>query len=113
MSYLSARHRLRAPLGRVTAAAVATALAATAVVLTGTSAQAAPTSSTTLVVNAAQILRSVTHVGTGSLYGLASASTPADSLVQPLKPNTFVQMAPGGSQLPNGEPAPGGDSLVV
>ncbi|MCX4765599.1 RICIN domain-containing protein [Streptomyces sp. NBC_01275] len=113
MSYLSPRRRLRAPLGRAGAAAVATALAATAVALTGASAQATPTSSTTLVVNAAQTLRSVTHVGTGSLYGLASASTPADSLVQPLKPNTFVQMAPGGSQLPNGEPAPAGDSLVV
>ncbi|MEV1070153.1 RICIN domain-containing protein [Streptomyces sp. NPDC050263] len=113
MSYLSHRHRFRAPLGRVGATAVATALAATAVVVTGGSAQAAPTSSTTLVVNAAQNLRSVTHVGTGSLYGLASTSTPADSLVQPLKPNTFIQMAPGGSQLPNGEPAPAGDSLVV
>lgn len=113
MSYLSPRHRYRVRSGRATAAAVATALAATAVVLTGTSAQATPTSSTTLVVNAAQNLRSVTHVGTGSLYGLADANTPADSLVQPLKPNTFIQMAPGGSQLPNGEPAPAGDSLVV
>jgi hypothetical protein len=91
---------------------LAIALAA-ASVLTGSPAQAAPASSTTLVVNAAQTLRSVTHVATGSLYGLSSASTPADSLVQPLKPNTFVQMAPGGSQLPNGEPAPGGDALVV
>jgi hypothetical protein len=113
MSYLSPRHRYRVRPGRATAAAVATALAATAVVLTGSSAQASPTSSTTLVVNAAQNLRSVTHVGTGSLYGLADANTPADSLVQPLKPNTFIQMAPGGSQLPNGEPAPAGDSLVV
>jgi hypothetical protein len=113
MSYLSHRHRSRAPLGRVGAAVTATALAATALALTGAPAQATPTSATTLVVNAAQTLRSVTHVGTGSLYGLASASTPADSLVQALKPNTFVQMAPGGSQLPNGEPAPAGDSLVV
>ncbi|MEU0388816.1 RICIN domain-containing protein [Streptomyces chartreusis] len=113
MSYLSSRPRHRAPLGRATAAALATALAATAVVLTGPSAQAAPTSSTTLVVNAAQTLRPVTHVGTGSLYGLADDTTPADSLVTPLKPNTFVQMAPGGSQLPNGEPKPAGDALVV
>ncbi|MFD9395260.1 RICIN domain-containing protein [Streptomyces sp. NPDC060000] len=113
MSYLSPRHRCRVPLGRTTAAGAATALAATAVVLTGASAQAAPTSSTTLVVNAAQNLRSVTHVGTGSLYGLADNSTPADTPVTPLKPNTFVQMAPGGHQLPNGEPAPAGDSLVV
>ncbi|MBK6017374.1 RICIN domain-containing protein [Streptomyces sp. MBT53] len=113
MSYLSHRHRSRTTLGRAGAIVTATALAATALALTGAPAQASPTSSTTLVVNAAQTLRSVTHVGTGSLYGLASASTPADSLVTPLKPNTFIQMAPGGSQLPNGEPAPAGDALVV
>lgn len=76
MSYLSSRHRLRGTLGRVSAAALATTLAATAVALSGPSAQATPSSSTTLVVNAAQTLRSVTHVGTGSLYGLADDSTP-------------------------------------
>jgi hypothetical protein len=46
-------------------------------------------------------------------YGLDTATDPADSLVEPLHPNTFVQMAPGGKQLPNGESVPGGDSLVV
>ncbi|MFF7176609.1 RICIN domain-containing protein [Streptomyces pseudovenezuelae] len=112
-SYPSPRHRSRIPLGRGTAAVLAAALAAGAVALTGGTAEAVPTSSTTLVVNAAQTLRSVTHVGTGSLYGLADDSTPADSLVTALKPNTFIQMAPGGSQLPNGEPAPAGDSLKV
>ncbi|WP_326786529.1 RICIN domain-containing protein [Streptomyces sp. NBC_00151] len=90
----------------------AVALATTAL-LAAPPAQAAPTAATTLVVNADQTLRSVTHAASGSLYGLADASTPADSLVTPLKPNTFVQMAPGGSQLPNGEPAPGGDALKV
>jgi hypothetical protein len=64
-------------------------------------------------VSANQTLRSVTHVASGSLYGLDTATIPADSLVEPLKPNTFVQMAPGGSQLPNGESAPGGDALKV
>ncbi|NUR02754.1 MAG: RICIN domain-containing protein [Streptomyces sp.] len=113
MSYLSSRHRHRGTLGRASAAALATAMATTALVLSGTSAQATPSSSTTLVVNAAQNLRPVTHVGTGSLYGLADDTTPADSLVTPLKPNTFIQMAPGGSQLPNGEPKPAGDALVV
>ncbi|MFE2424952.1 RICIN domain-containing protein [Streptomyces hokutonensis] len=113
MSYPSHRHRSRAPLARVGAIVTSTALAATALALTGAPAQATPTSSTTLIVNAAQNLRSVTHVGTGSLYGLATASTPTDSVVQALKPNTFVQMAPGGSQLPNGEPVPAGDALVV
>jgi hypothetical protein len=96
---------------RTTALAAATTLIAGA--LLGSPAQAAPTSSTTLVVSANQTLRSVTHVASGGLYGLATASVPADSLVEPLKPNTFVQMAPGGSQLPNGEPRPAGDALVV
>lgn len=77
------------------------------------SATADPTPASTLVVNADQTLRPVTHVASGSLYGLATASTPSDSLVRPTHPNTFVQMAPGGSQLPNGEPKPAGDALVV
>lgn len=102
------------PRGRRAAAlAACLVLASTAAGIAATPAGAAPTASTTLVVNANQTLRSVTHVGTGSLYGLASAASPSDSLVQALKPNTFVQMAPGGSQLPNGEPAPAGDALVV
>ncbi|QUC59399.1 RICIN domain-containing protein [Streptomyces sp. A2-16] len=97
---------------RLTAALAATALAA-AGLATAAPAHATPTSATTLVVNANQTLRPVTHVATGSLYGLADDTTPADSLVSALKPNTFVQMAPGGSQLPNGEPKPAGDALVV
>lgn len=98
---------------RALAALVAFSLASGAALFTAPAAQAAPTAATTLVVNADQTLRPVTHVASGSLYGLADASTPADGLVTPLKPNTFVQMAPGGSQLPNGEPAPGGDALKV
>jgi hypothetical protein len=106
--------RTRPPVpARLTAALGVTALAACAALAAGAPAEAVPTSATTLVVNAGQTLRSVTHVATGSLYGLADNSTPADSLVTPLKPNTFIQMAPGGSQLPNGEPAPAGDALVV
>ncbi|MFF4507973.1 RICIN domain-containing protein [Streptomyces sp. NPDC001401] len=97
--------RLTAGVGAIALTAAALAMAAPA--------QAAPTASTTLVVNADQTLRPVTHVATGSLYGLADASTPSDSLTNALKPNTFVQMAPGGSQLPNGEPRPAGDALVV
>lgn len=102
------------PPGRTAAACTALALAATAVtVAVSQPANAAPTSATTLVVNANSPFRSVTHVATGSLYGLDTASVPADSLVEPLHPNTFVQMAPGGKQLPNGESTPGGDALVV
>ncbi|MFC8362923.1 RICIN domain-containing protein [Streptomyces griseorubiginosus] len=94
-------------------AALGTAVLAAAGLATAAPASAVPSSSTTLVVNANQTLRPVTHVATGSLYGLANDSTPSDSLTNALKPNTFVQMAPGGSQLPNGEPAPAGDALVV
>ncbi|WP_327287826.1 cellulose-binding domain-containing protein [Streptomyces sp. NBC_01198] len=74
------------------------------VVFTGSpSAQAAASPSTTLVVNANQVLRPVTHVATGSLYGLANASTPADNLVQAIKPNTFVQKPQGGHQQGTGD----------
>jgi len=76
-------------------------------------AHAGPAPVSTLVVNADQVLRPVTHVASGALYGLATDAVPADDLVEAFKPNTFVQMAPGGKQLPNGEPAPAGDALVV
>jgi hypothetical protein len=79
-------------------------------------AQATPGSTTapgTLVVSADHVLRPVTQLASGSLYGLATPDVPAASLVKALHPNTFVQMAPGGHQLPNGEPAPAGDALVV
>ncbi len=67
----------------------------------------------TLVVNANRVLRPVTHVASGGLYGLGSDTVPDDSMVIPLHPKVFVQMAPGGHQLPNGETTPGGDALVV
>ena len=107
------RDMLPRPHRRVAAVLGALALAASAATLGTFPAHASPTSATTLVVNANQPLRTVTHVASGGLYGLDTATIPADSLVEPLHPNTFVQMAPGGSQLPNGEPVPGGDALVV
>jgi len=107
------RDMLPRPRRRVAAVLGALALAAGAAALGTFPAQASPTSATTLVVNANQSLRTVTHVASGGLYGLDTATVPADSLVEPLHPNTFVQMAPGGSQLPNGEPVPGGDAVVV
>ncbi|MCO5995813.1 RICIN domain-containing protein [Actinoallomurus rhizosphaericola] len=61
-----------------------------------------PTSANTLEVHADQPFRPVTHVATGSLYGLADATTPADGLVEPIKPNTFVQKPQGGKQQPTG-----------
>ena len=93
-------------------------LAIAAVVVAGSAMAGAALASgaaaaSTLLVKANQPFRSVTHVASGGLYGLDTATVPADSLVEPLHPNTFVQMAPGGKQLPNGESVPGGDSLVV
>jgi hypothetical protein len=84
----------------VSAAAVAVCLVATG--LTATPAFAAAASNT-LVVNANQVLRPVTHVATGSLYGLANATQPSVSLAQAIKPNTFVQMPAGGKQQPTGD----------
>jgi hypothetical protein len=87
--------------GAVSLGAAVLALGASA--LTGPPAQAAASPSTTLTVEAGQVLRPVTHVATGSLYGLANASTPSDSLVQAIKPNTFVQKPQGGHQQPTGD----------
>jgi hypothetical protein len=80
--------------------AVAAGLVATGFALDPAS---AATASTTLTVNAAQVLRPVTHVATGSLYGLANASQPSVGLAQAIKPNTFVQMPAGGKQQPTGD----------
>jgi hypothetical protein len=64
---------------------------------------AAATAANTLTVNANQTLRPVTHVATGSLYGLANASQPTAAIAQAIKPNTFVQMPAGGRQQPTGD----------
>lgn len=89
--------------GRLTArlalAAVTAGCGITAAVAASSAASAAPA----LVVQAGQPYRAVTHVASGSLYGLATASVPADSLVEPLHPNTFVQMAAGGRQQAEGD----------
>jgi hypothetical protein len=97
-----AHHRPgRRAAGALGLGAAVLALASTAVA--GPPAQAAASPSTTLVVSADQVLRPVTHVATGSLYGLANASTPADNLVQAIKPNTFVQKPQGGRQQGTGD----------
>src|SRR5580692_3061846 len=123
---LMSRSRLRRPRHRAAAGSttrnragqIAARLTIAAIVAAGAALAAAAGSSgasaaTTLVVDANQPFRAVTHVASGALYGLDTASVPADSLVEPFRPNTFVQMAPGGKQLPNGESTPGGDALVV
>jgi len=102
-------------LGATTVGAATVATVAAVAAVAGVTVVAVPVANaaTTLVVDANEPFRTVTHVASGALYGLDTATVPADSLVEPLHPNTFVQMAPGGKQLPNGESVPGGDALVV
>lgn len=80
-------------------------LLAGALVVSGLAAvpASAATAANTLTVNAAQVLRPVTHVATGSLYGLANATQPSVALASAIKPNTFVQMPAGGHQQPTGD----------
>ncbi|SDP34578.1 Ricin-type beta-trefoil lectin domain-like [Nakamurella panacisegetis] len=59
--------------------------------------------SNTIVVHADSAFRPVTHVASGSLYGLADATTPADSLVQAIKPSEFVMKPIGGTQQATGD----------
>jgi len=110
------RTAARMTLGRTSVIAARAAAALIMVAACTLGASLTPTAASgaaTLVVDANQPYRTVTHVASGALYGLDTASVPADGLVEPLHPNTFVQMAPGGKQLPNGETTPGGDALVV
>jgi hypothetical protein len=64
---------------------------------------ARPPADKTLVVHADEPFRPVTHVATGSLYGLANETDPTDELAAAIKPNTFVQMPAGGTQQPTGD----------
>ena len=97
-------HRAMSGRARKTTARLAVAAALIAGCGLGAAASTSPASAaTTLVVNANQPYRSVTHVASGSLYGLATGTVPADSLVEPLHPNTFVQMAAGGKQQAEGD----------
>ena len=86
------------------ASVAAVAAVAVGVAFTGfVGSASAATAATTLTVNANQVLRPVTHVATGSLYGLANATQPSVALAQAIKPNTFVQMPQGGKQQPTGD----------
>ena len=66
------------------------------------------------MVDLGTVVRPVSHVGSGGLYALRNATTPAASpWVVPLHLNQIVQPPPGAQQLPNGSPVPVGDVLVV
>ncbi|WP_307371397.1 PxKF domain-containing protein [Microbacterium sp. W4I4] len=66
-------------------------------------ADAAPGAASTLVVQADQPFRSVTHMASGSLYGLAGANVPTLDKILPIKPHTFMQKPEGGTQQPTGD----------
>lgn len=55
-----------------------------------------------LTVDLSDEYRPVTHVASGSLYGL-SDDGPDPALLRPTKPVMFTQMAPGGTQVPVGD----------
>jgi hypothetical protein len=70
-------------------------------------------SGSTLVVDAASVVRPVTRVGSGTLDGLKDATTPPASILQPLHLNQLRQAPPGTQHRPNGSPVPVADALVV
>ena len=97
----------RRTVGRQSLAVLAafTTAVATAIVVSAPPAIAAPTPASTIVVQADQPFRPVTHLASGSLYGLADANTPSDDLIAAIKPHTFVQKPVGGTQQPTGDVA--------
>lgn len=67
----------------------------------------------TLTVDVGTVVRPVTHVGAGGLYGVGSDSKPTTAQLLPLSPNGFTQPAPGTTHLGNGATEPCCDSLDV
>ena len=67
----------------------------------------------TLTVNVGTVVRPVTHVASGGLYGVASATQPTTAQLRALRPNTFTQPAPGTTHLGNGATTPCCDALKV
>src|SRR5699024_4922720 len=96
---LAAPHTRR----RLTPAARASVLAALAMtaaagVVPASTAGAEPDADDTLLVSADEPFREVTHLASGSLYGIADEGVPSDDLIAPIDPHTFVQMPPHGTQ---------------
>jgi hypothetical protein len=88
----------------ILAAATATAIVAAGGLLAVSGpANAAPGAASTLVVEADQPFRAVTHMASGSLYGIASANVPTVDKILPIKPHTFMQKPEGGTQQPTGD----------
>ncbi|AGP51839.1 hypothetical protein M271_01010 [Streptomyces rapamycinicus NRRL 5491] len=86
---------------------LAVAVVASPAAATGPAATPAPaaTSGGTLVVDADTVVRPVTRVGSGSLYGLKAAADSSASVLTPLRLNQLRQLPPGPEHRPNGSPA--------
>ena len=87
----------------VAAAAATAVIAAGGLLATAAPANGAPGPASTLVVEADQPFRPVTHMASGSLYGLAGANVPTLDKILPIKPHTFMQKPEGGTQQPTGD----------
>lgn len=68
---------------------------------------------TVLTVDVSKPLKDVDHAASGSLYGIGDEGWPPDEWIAPTRPKMFTQPPPGATHLPNGEPAPVGDTLNV
>ncbi len=95
--------KLRRPIALGVAAILAATLGVVSLPDLTEPASAAPGAAQTLIVEADQPFREATVMASGSLYGIASDGVPSDALIAPLKPDTFVQMPPGGTQQPTGD----------
>jgi hypothetical protein len=71
------------------------------------------TDPTALVVDIGTVIRPVSRVGSGTLYGLSNETTPSVSIMQPLKLTVLRQPPPLHQHRPNGVPAPIGDTLWI
>ena len=70
-------------------------------------------SGNTLTVNVGTVVRPVTHVAAGGLYGVDTGTTPPLAQLYPLHLNNFTQPPPGTQQLGNGASHPCCDGLQV
>ncbi|WP_426501958.1 CBM35 domain-containing protein [Dactylosporangium sp. McL0621] len=92
--------------------AAATAILTT-LVTTGVFAGTAHAAGNTLTVNVGTVVRPVTQVASGGLYGVDTAGKPPLAQLYPLRMNHFTQPPPGGQQLGNGATQPCCDGLQV
>ncbi|HEY0247958.1 MAG TPA: hypothetical protein VGC45_06820 [Gryllotalpicola sp.] len=104
---------MSARLPRAALRAGAALLAAATAVTAASCTMSGPVSRSILTVDLGHDLRPVTHVGSGGLYALATATDPARPLIAPLHLNQLTQPPPGVRQLGNGASTPTGDALKV